>query len=79
MEIFGLCLLIAQILLLIGIFVLLGQIRGFIRREDLPGDDSQPAKQCRFVVIRMRLICIFLVAGAIIAILRAILKILSVL
>lgn len=79
MKLLGFCLLAVQVLLLIGIFILLGQIRGFIRREELPGDDSQPAKECRFVVIRMMLMCIFLFTGATIQLVKAVLTIFGVL
>ena len=74
MKIFGLCLLAVQVLLLIGIFVLLWQIRGVLRREDLPEDDPLPAKENKFVVTRMRLMCIFLAVGAGIGLLQAVLK-----
>lgn len=78
MKILFLCLLMLQVLLLIGIFVLLWQIRGVMRREDLPEDDPLPAKENKFVVIRMRMLCIFFAVGAGIGLLRAVLRLIDV-
>ena len=74
MQILNLCLLVAQVLILLAICLLAWQIWSLLRRKDIPKDTQLTETQIRFVVIRLRFIVIFLAIGAILGVVQAILR-----
>lgn len=74
MQILNLCLLVAQVLILLAICLLAWQIWSLLRRKDIPEDTQLTEMQIRFVVIRLRFIVIFLAIGAILGVVQAILR-----
>ena len=74
MQILNLCLLVAQVLILLAICLLAWQIWSLLRRKDIPEDTQLTETQIRFVVIRLRCIVIFLAIGAILGVVQAILR-----
>ena len=74
MQILNLCLLVAQVLILLAICLLAWQIWSLLRRKDIPKDTQLTETQIRFVVIRLRFIVIFLAIGTILGVVQAILR-----
>ncbi len=74
MQILNLCLLVAQVLILVAVCILAWQIWSFLRRKDIPEDIQLTETQNKFVVIRLRYIVIFLAIGAILGVVQAILR-----
>lgn len=74
MQILNLCLLVAQVLILLAICLLAWQSWSLLRRKDIPEDTQLTETQIRFVVIRLRFIVIFLAIGAILGVVQAILR-----
>ena len=74
MQILNLCLLVAQVLILLAICLLAWQIWSLLRRKDIPEDTQLTEAQIRFVVIRLRFIGIFLAIGAILSVVQVILR-----
>ena len=74
MQILNLCLLVAQVLILLAICLLAWQIWSLLRRKDIPEDTQLTEAQIRFVVIRLRFIVIFLAIGAILGVVQDILR-----
>ena len=74
MQILNLCLLVAQVLILLAICLLAWQIWSLLRRKDIPEDTQLTEAQIRFVVIRLRFIGIFLAIGAILGVVQVILR-----
>ena len=77
MQTLNLCLLVVQILMLLAICLLAWQIWSLLKRKDIPEDTQLTETQIRFIVIRLRFIVIFLAIGAILGIVQAILRFVS--
>ena len=74
MQILNLCLLVAQVLILLAICLLAWQSWSLLRHKDIPEDTQLTETQIRFVVIRLRFIVILLAIGAILGVVQAILR-----
>ncbi len=74
MQILNLCLLVAQVLILVAVCILAWQIWSFLRRKDIPEDIQLTETQNKFVVIRLRYIVIFIAIRGILGVVQAILR-----
>ena len=74
MQILNLCLLVAQVLILVAVCVLAWQIWSFLRRKDIPEDIQLTETPNKFVVIRLRYIVIFIAIRGILGVVQAILR-----